>query len=83
MKKISYKEKLGVAEDLINYLASALFGQNNDEYPVEMQLIAKENGFTKLMDYEMLLRDKWTPVTWELVSEFTDEGIVISVKAKE
>jgi hypothetical protein len=78
-----YKEKLEIVEDLINYLASALYGQNNNKNPVEMQEIAKKMALTKFEKYEMILQEKWQPVEWELASEFTDEGIVISVKVKE
>ena len=76
-------QRLEDADRLINCLASALDGQNNDKFPVEMQIIAKDTALDRFEEYKMQSIEKWQPVDWEMVSEITDEGFVISIKAKE
>jgi len=79
----TYK-KLRVAEQLINYLASALDGQNDPKYPLEVQLGAKKLALARFEEYTLVTTEKWKHVDWELASSLDADGtITIFPKTKE
>ena len=77
------RKKLCEAEQLINYLASALDGQHDDTYPLEVQTGAKALALARFKEYKMATTEKWNHVDWELASTFPNGGITIYPKIKK
>jgi len=67
---LNVQTKLEEAEQLINYLASALEGQHNERFNLTVQLMGRDKAMIKFMKYDMMTCNKWKSRLWKLKAEF-------------